>query len=210
MVNSASMQRGLFFVVLCFLLSPFLHAEEYPWQLKKDSDGIPVHVREVEGSPILEFKGTVVVDRPIKDVIDFYEQAERMPEWFHQCQESKLLETKSEDDKILYFSLDLPWPVKDRDAVYERVRTTDASTGVIEYHSSALPDYSPKHDGRVRMPMVKGFWRFTPLDAGRTEVYYQQHGDVGGHIPAWLVNQLAVNIPFNSLQHFRDHLTKTN
>ncbi len=58
------------------------------------------------------------------------------------------------------------------------------------------------------MPYLKGLWRFTPLGDGRTEMYYQQHSEVGGHIPAWLVNKLAVNIPFNSLERFRDLLSK--
>ncbi len=194
--------------LLGFISNSF--AAEYPWRLKKNEQGIQVRVRKVEDSPILEYKGTVVVDASMDKVVAFYEDTKRMTEWFHQCSESKMLEQKSPDDKILYFAIRMPWPVSDRDSVYERVRTKDPATGAMEYHASVRPNVYPLQNGRIRMPRVKGIWRFTPLPDGRTEVYYQQHGDVGGYIPAWLVNQLAVNIPFNTLLNLRRLLTSKN
>jgi uncharacterized membrane protein len=203
------MKRALVFILILTLFAGPLPAADFPWKLKKDERGVQVHVRPVEGSEILEYKGAVTVDRPLQEVVAFYEDAGRMPEWFHQCQESRLLEKKSETEKILYFALDLPWPVKDRDSVYRRIRTTDSATGRVEYHASVVPGILPEYPGRIRMPAVRGFWRFTPLGENRTEIYYQQHGDAGGHIPAWLINQLAVSIPFHSLTRFRELLDQT-
>ena len=104
----------------------------------------------------------------------------------------------------------MPWPVTDRDVVFRRVRVNDPVTGVVRYETSAVPHDYPEQPGKVRMPFLKGLWRFTPLAKGRTEIDYQQHSEVGGHIPDWLVNKLAVNIPFNSLSHFRQLLMKKN
>ena len=56
------------------------------------------------------------------------------------------------------------------------------------------------------MPEVKGAWRFKPLEDGRTEVYYQQHGSAGGFMPAGLVNKRAVNILFHTLYSLREVL----
>lgn len=192
--------------VFLFLIpfSSFLWADT-SWELRKNEKGIQVFTREVEGSALLEFRGIVTVDQKIDEVVAFYEDWARMPEWFHQCIESKLLEEKSPDSKILYFAIDLPWPVKDRDSVYHRVRTKGQDGGV-EYHASAMNDLYPSQKDRVRMPAVSGMWRFTPLADGRTEVYYQQHGDAGGFIPAWLMNKLVVNIPYNTLSSLREAL----
>ena len=199
--------KSFFFTaVMMLVFSPSIFAREFPWELKKDTEGIQVHVRKVEGSPILEYNGIVIVAAGVERVVAFYENEKRMPEWFHQCIESRLLETRSPDEKILYTAIDLPWPVKDRDSVYRRVHSKDPATGGVEYKISALPELLPPQDGRIRTPMLKGLWRFTPLADSRTEIYYQQHADVGGHIPALLVNQLAVNIPFNSLKNFRKKL----
>lgn len=181
-------------------------AAEAPWELKKDESGIQVFVRPVEGSSILEYKGVMTVDAGMEPVIVFYEEDARMPEWFHQCAEAWLIEAATPDDKLVYFALDMPWPVKNRDCVFRRVRSKNPDTGVVEYTLTALPDRYPKQKGRIRMPYLKSCWRFTPLGANRTEIYYQSHSEVGGHIPSWLVNKLAVNIPFNSLSGFRNKM----
>jgi hypothetical protein len=183
-------------------------AAEYPWELKKDENGIRVDVRKVEGSSILEYKGTVVVNVGLESAVRLFEEDGRMPEWFHQCSEARLIKASTPEDKALYFVISMPWPVQDRDLVFRRVRSKDPATGTVEYRTSSLPEVYPEQDGKVRMPYLKGLWRFTPLADGRTEMYYQQHSEVGGHIPAWLVNKLAVNIPFHSLSRFRELLSK--
>lgn len=199
---------ALIFCVRPAVCSP-AGAAEAPWELKKDEDGIRVEVRKVEGSAIKEYRGTVVVDTGTEAVMRLFEEDERMAEWFHQCTESRLITANTPEDKVLYVVISMPWPVKDRDLVFRRIRSQDPATGaVVEYRLSALPEGYPEQAGKVRMPYLKGIWRFTPLAGGRTEIYYQQHSEVGGHIPAWLVNKLAVNIPFNSLSRFRQLLWK--
>ncbi len=193
---------------LAVLLSASPAQAENEWELKKDSKGIQVHTREVEGSPILEYKARMVVDRPLAEVVALYEDETRMPDWFHNCTASRRVEDLGPDQKILYFVIAMPWPVKDRDGVYLRARTTDPATGAVEYRVTAEPERLPPVDGLVRMPMLKGLWRLTPLDANRTEVYYQQHSDAGGHIPAMIVNQLAVSIPFHTLKNFREQIQR--
>ena len=168
-----------------------------------------MEVRKVEGSSILEYKGTVVLDAGLDAAVRLFEEDGRITEWFHKCSEARLLKANTPSDKLLYFVISMPWPVKDRDLIFRRVRSEDPATGAVEYRTSALPQAYPEQKGKVRMPYLKGLWRFTPLGDGRTEMYYQQHSEVGGHIPAWLVNKLAVNIPFNSLSHFRQLVQKT-
>ena len=201
--------HAVMLLVVLFAAASSAVAAEYPWELKKDVDGIRVYVRKVEGSSILEYKGTAVVDAGPEAVVRLFEEDPRMPEWFHQCAEARLIKANTREDKVLYFVISMPWPVQDRDLVFRRVRSKDPVTGAVEYRTSSLPGVYPEQNGKVRMPYLKGLWRFTPLGDGRTEMYYQQHSEVGGHIPAWLVNRLAVNIPFNSLSRFRQLLSKT-
>lgn len=203
--EAASLFTLLFVLSSAFFPARAQAAVEYPWELRKDQDGIQVHTRKVEGSPILEYKALMIVDVPIDKAIGLFEQDEKMTHWFHQCTVSRLIREETPDRKVLYFVLDLPWPVSDRDAVYQREKKADAD-GVITYNSIALPHELPRKDGFVRIPYIKSIWRFRPLKDGRTEVFYQQHGNVGGHIPAALVNRLAVDIPFKSFQEFSREL----
>lgn len=193
----------LVFCVLGFSVPAF--AAEHPWMLKKDKDGIRVSVRKVEGSAFLEYQAVVVVDTPLEEVVRLYEEKEngRMPEWFHQCKEVRLLETRSPEDKLYYFVLWMPPPFRTRDLVYRRLRTTDPPGNVVEYKVRAMPELFPPQHDKIRMPSADGYWRLSRHGEGKTEVYYRQHSDMGGTVPAWLVNLLAVNMPYNTLANFR-------
>ncbi len=194
---------GFLLLAVMLMMPASSFAADHPWKLKKDEDGIQVHVRKIDGSSILEYKGAVVVDASLEEVVRLFEEDGRIPEWFHKCSEAKLIKASTPEDKVLYFVISMPWPVKDRDVVFRRIRSKDPATGAVEYKSSALPKGYPEQSGKIRMPFLQAIWRLTPLEGGRTELYYQQHSEVGGHIPAWLVNKLAVNIPFDSLFNFR-------
>lgn len=180
-------------------------AEEHPWVLKRDKDGIQVSVRKVAGSAFLEYKAVVTVDTSLEEVVRLYEEKEngRMPEWFHQCREVRLLEARSSEDKLYYFILWMPPPFQTRDLVYRRLRVTDPAGDVVEYKVRAMPELFPPQSGKVRMPSADGYWRLSRRGEGKTEVYYQQHSDMGGAIPPWLVNLLAVDMPYNTLVNFR-------
>lgn len=192
-------------VLLLFVFAIPASAQEYPWQLKKDEDGIRVYTRKVENSSILEFRSEMTVNVPQEKAAAFYENIVHYPEWMDGCEEAKLLED-GEDGKIVYFVLGMPWPVKNRDVVYRRVKSVEADD--IFYRLSALSGVHPEESGRIRIRYLKVEWRFHKLEDGRTEIRFQQHSDTGGHIPAAVVNALSVNIPFKSFKSLRKLLEK--
>lgn len=197
------MPKKLVSLLILLSLPLIACAAEYPWKLKLDKEGVSVYTRKVEASPILEYKGIVVVDEPLAKVDRFFEDNTKMPIWFYQCVEAKLIQEESAEKKIYYIVVRLPWPVSERDCVYSGVKSVDSKSGVISYVGSALPKMLPEEKGRVRVLYLNSIWRFTPLKDGRTEIYFQQHSDPGGIVPTFLVNKLSVDIPFNSLKNLR-------
>jgi|GEM_PF-164379 len=180
---------------------------EYPWQSRKKQDGIQVEVRKVPDSLFLEFRSVMTVDAAIDKVLALYEDASKVPEWYYECVESAEIKRLNAAESIHYFAMDMPWPVKNRDSVYKRTKSVDPATGVVEYRLEEAPGYAKPRRGKVRVPRVKGLWRFTPKGARKTEIFYQQHGEAGGNIPAFIVNRLAVDVPFSTLSEMRAALT---
>jgi hypothetical protein len=136
-------------------------------------------------------------------VTALFEDEKQLPHWYYQCAQMDLVQEESPLEKVFYFVLHLPWPVAERDSVFRRVKSEDKATGAITYNFTALPERLPKHKGRIRVPYLKTIWRFTPLKDGTTEVYFQQHSDAGGSLPAFLTNALVIDVPSNSLKDFR-------
>ncbi|MBZ0251864.1 MAG: hypothetical protein K8I02_00875, partial [Candidatus Methylomirabilis sp.] len=66
----------------------------------------------------------------------------------------------------------------------------------------------PPAEDYVRMPTVKGGYVFRPKPGGAVEIDYQLHVEPGGALPAWLVNALAVDTPFETLKGMREAAKK--
>jgi hypothetical protein len=190
-----------------FCPSGLLYAQENPWQLRKNQEDITVYTRKVDSSPILEYKADVIVNAPLPKVIALFEDEKLISRWYYQCVHSELVENAGPNEKILYIILRLPWPVTARDIVFSITRSENHSRGTISYTLAALPNRLPLAKGMIRVPYTKSVWRFTSLPKGQTEILFQQHSDPGGSIPAFLVNQLAVDTPYYSLKCFREMLT---
>jgi hypothetical protein len=106
-------------------------------------------------------------------------------------------------ERFVYIETQAPWPVSNRDGVYhftfERAET--AATVRVE----ALPDFTPRREGRVRIPRSDGHWRIEPRARG-AHVAYEIHADPGGYVPAWLANLTVVRMPLKTLKCLREQL----
>ncbi len=62
----------------------------------------------------------------------------------------------------------------------------------------------PLKQGMVRIQSLTGQWLLTPFTKSDVSVTYELSVDPGGNIPKWLVNMMAVDLPFNTLQKLRN------
>ncbi|MFT7289486.1 MAG: hypothetical protein ACI87W_003621, partial [Halieaceae bacterium] len=92
-----------------------------------------------------------------------------------------------------YVRTDAPWPVKDRDAIYEQ--SLDWSETLIRINVIAVPDGLPEVDDAVRVREAQGFWELRALDSGATRVHWEFHLEPGGRIPSSLANARVVETP---------------
>jgi hypothetical protein len=182
------------------------YAAEHPWQLKKEKEGISVSTRKVDGSPVLEYKANTIASAPLAKVISVFEDDAKIPLWYYQCVHAEVVGGKLPDQKIYYVVMHLPWPVTERDSIFQGIRSIDPASGVVTYTQSALPTYLPERKGKIRVLYLKSVWRFTSLADGSTEIYFQQHSNPGGSVPGFLVNSLSVEIPFYSLKNLRNSI----
>jgi len=204
--------RAVLIILLSFsfCFSSVLYAEQSPWLLKKSQEGIPVYTRKVAGSPILEYKANVIIDTPIAKAIALFEDEKQIPRWYYQCVHSELVKNEDPKNKVIYLILHLPWPVVPRDFVFRRTRTEDPANKEISYSLTALPDRLPPVKGMIRVKTIESIWIFKSLAQNQTEIFFQQHTDPAGSIPASIMNQIGVNTPFYSLKNFRKLITGKN
>jgi len=175
------------------------------WQQIKQSDGITVYKRVVEGSPLKEFRGRGTIDAPVAAILAVFNDVPHATEWMDSCNGSRVVENGSDTEKVVYNRTHAPWPVADRDAVLHNVARFDEAARKVELDFWSVDDAkAPPVKGVVRMPFLRGHWILWPSADGRTtRVEYQVHANPGGALPNWLVNYVSRDLPFKTIEGLR-------
>ena len=58
------------------------------------------------------------------------------------------------------------------------------------------------------MKKLRGLYQLTPLHDHKVKVVWIQHTEPAGKIPNWLVNNMLVDVPFNTLKKLSKQVTK--
>ncbi len=181
------------------------------WTLAKESDGITVYTRAIEGSEYLEFRGESVVEGSVAALVSILYDTPASPEWLHQCSFAMTLEELTFDENYIFQLYDLPFPVSNREVVLHsqlywtqegvRLETQEANSYCDEHQVDRC--VKVKESDLIHISRSRGHYLFTPIDDKRTKIIWQQHIEPGGSIPIWLANALVVDIPFNSLSQLQ-------
>lgn len=195
------------FLIPCLVLLCSVDATD--WKLRKDESGVEIYTRQIEGSAFEEFKGvTTIKNTPLPEVLDVILDVKNYIYLFPDCIEAKILIQKGKYYDIHYFSVKAPWPVKNRDAVYESVTTIEEDGKYAKVSLNPVGGYIEENNESVRMHNGSGFWELREDDTNNTTVTYQFHADPGGEIPAWLANSVVVSNPFKTLNNLKKRFEK--
>ncbi len=197
-----------YYSILVLTVCFFLHIQaqtQCDWELEKDESGIQVYTCKPEGSSFKAFKiitevtanNLMVVPAIILDVNNYIK-------WMPDIRKAELIKKLDDGHDIHYVRTAAPWPVNDRDGIYEQKTTyhKEEKRIVIELHAVKEFDYF-KEDNVVRMTVGSGFWEITDAGNGKFKLYYEFHAEPGGRIPAWLANTSVVNIPFEMMENLK-------
>jgi hypothetical protein len=91
---------------------------------------------------------------------------------------------------VLYSYIEVPL-FSDRDVTTRVARSLDSETGIYRFEWQATDVGPPPVHGVVRLQESSGSWVFTPLADGRTSAVCESHTEIGGVVPAWLVNSFT-------------------
>jgi len=119
-----------------------------------------------------------------------------------------ILKRISQNKHIQYSHTNAPWPVSDRDGVFEVSIEINPSDGSLYSNAKALPDYLPEKDGIVRIQKSTSSWKAIPKSNGQIRIIYEVEAEPGGNIPEWLANSAASELPYNTFVNLRKVLSK--
>ncbi|NQT25671.1 START domain-containing protein [candidate division KSB1 bacterium] len=195
-------------IVVFFTNTTFAGEITTAWELVKDKNGIKVFTREIAGSQLKEFKGITQIKTSLESLIALYYDRASSPQWIFACEYSKVLKEISLTEKYIYAESWAPWPVSHRDIIIHSVLTQNPDTKEVLITEVGISDYIPENSDFVRVPEMKGYYKFTLLNDGAVEVIYQSHSNPGGRLPKFLVNVAVVDNPFDTLSKMKEIVQK--
>lgn len=200
-------KMSLLLFLCCFLSSSSLLAQK--WDLAKESNGIKIYTRKIDGWGLKEYKAEMVVKTSFETVLSTIRSAKDRLEWSHNSIEARELERTGKDIVYIYSKVDAPWPVSDRDNIVKYVFEYPTSNSAkILMSSVKTHQKAPIYEGIVRIEKMKGFWTVTDNKNGTISLVQQCVAEPGGNIPDWLANSAIVDNPFQTMTKLRTYVEK--
>jgi hypothetical protein len=202
--------RYLLTAFFTFFFALTSQADSSDWQLEKEDDdiGLKIYTRSVEGSNLKEFKGEMNVNARLTSLAMLLLDNKAAPEWMHNCEKFEVVENLGVNNSIFYLINSAPWPVSDRDAVFQSALVQDPETLTITATVESMPDRLPLDDDYIRIPTMKGGWTFSLNEDNSVKVVYQVHAEPGGSLPSWLANAVVVDTPYHTMNNMLKMLKK--
>ncbi|MDZ4714511.1 MAG: START domain-containing protein [Cytophagales bacterium] len=193
--------------ILLFLLVSSATLAQSDCTLRLEKDSIRVFTCDQEHSKFKSIKTVfqVVGDRSqvaamILD-IDFYK------EWQYKTLSTKVLKRVSDRELIYYTEVAAPVLTSNRDFVI-RLTVENVPDGSLSISAVSLPDYIPPKQGALRVPYSVARWKVQSVGPSTLRVEYTLDIDLGGDVPAWLVNAVAPQAPYETFKAFREKIVK--
>ena len=201
-MNILLMFGMVFYTSLCV-------AEEN-WQLAQDEDDIRIYTKPNAKTMLKDFKADMVIQASIERVNSHMSTMEDQTKWMYDRKLTKVLDRPNDRSSIIYSVTNAPWPVMDRDAVISFTYHENNTDEFIRIDVVNVDDYYPLNNSMVRVPYLKGFWELIKIDDNSTKIIFMNAASPGGDIPDWLADSFVLDMPYHSLNNFRNMLKKTD
>lgn len=198
--------KSILFAFLCLTMSYSTLAEEN-WKLEKDKDGIKIWNRKLPNSGLKEYKGITVIQTTVDKLVAFFKNFKMYEKWMYKMDAGSGKLLKKVSDNEFYYRITMSAPlIKSRESITHFTINPPDAKGAVLINLETAPDLIPLNDNYVRVPKMKGYWKFVPLDNGKVEVTHQAPIVAGGSIPDAFANLGAIDAPFAMLSNLKLYL----
>ena len=179
------------------------------WELVQKDKVLTVWRGVVPGSSIYAVKAEAIFDFPLIRVASVFRDLKRRHEWAKYFGSGKVLKKLGPLDSIQYVLTSPPWPVDDRDVVFETRSSYDKEKNEFILEAKSIEtELAPEIKGIVRGHISYSRLFLTSLEDGRTHARTEIHADPKGWIPNWSVNIFMQTWPNRTYQAWNKQLKK--
>jgi START domain len=169
------------------------------WKKIEIKENVEIYKGEIPGSKVVAFRGTSTIEASMPIVLSVIYDVTRMNEWMSD------IEKTSKFEKIEYNRTQAPWPLSDRDFVYEtKVNVNKIEKTVEILIESTTHKNAPLVDGVIRGHLHQSRYFLKSIEEGKkTYLEVEILADPKGSVPKWVVNLFQARWPVTTVNGIR-------
>ena len=173
------------------------------WVKIKEESGVSVYNAKIDGK--IAIRGVGKIKGKPAQLVSLIENPAKWANWIENFKSGKLVAKINSNNKIFYQSFNSPFPVSDRDVVYESKIFRDKPKIIhIEMKSIEHPG-APKTIG-VRINIIFTRYYIEALNDNTMLVRFESLSHPGGAIPDFLLNWVSASYPITLFKSLRREL----
>jgi hypothetical protein len=199
------LSKKINFIFLLMAVNIYLFGNDVQWIKVKLEKGVTVYRAKIDTRT--SFRGVGHLKGKPEELICIIENPAGWKNWIENFKTGNLIENKNHNHKIFYQVIKSPFPISDRDVVYESKIIRDSQDKIrIEMKSVTHPK-APKSNG-VRMNIIFTRYIIETMKEGTMRVTFETLSEPGGARPNFLVNWASENYPITLFEGLRRELNK--
>jgi hypothetical protein len=172
-------------------------AGDVRWQTVQITDGVTLARAPAPGLGVPWGRGEGEIAAPIERVIAHLTDFEGLRRYMPRLADLRVI-SRGDGEAVVYFRIDLPWPVSDRDWTLRYHWRHEREHFFMSW--SDAPGQGPPPGRAVRVTPMRGSWELWPTERGTTGARYLFLAELGGHLPRSVIEETSWKQP---LQTFR-------
>lgn len=200
------MKKNFLLLLLSFQAAFFSGLGQNSWVLKKDKDSIRVYNRSNGHSKFNDLRVETILRTSLSGLAAVILDINNYPNWSFNTKTAYVLKQISPSEMYFYSEINSPWPASNRDLAVHLHITQEPASKVMHIRSDEVPNFIPKKENIVRVPLSRETWTVTPLDKTTIRIEYELEIDPGASAPAWLVNSFATKGPYETFKNLREQI----
>jgi len=177
------------------------------WKLNRKEDGIEIYSKKIPDSSILAVRGKAKLPYPLEKIFYALLDHSRSKEWVDKLVDSRQLRIIDPLTRIIYNEMAIPWPFKNRDFVIKQKILISKNRKIVTILGNSVED-SLSPNTKLIHGEVSGIAELQWLSPTSTQASIELHGDPKGAIPAFIVNWVQKEWPYDSLIALKSKLNK--
>lgn len=196
-------------IILLVQVSLFAQAKEWNTEFSEDGKTEVVYTiydslnTDNEEVKFIEYKAKTRTKASIEECAKVFNNPEMHKEFYEYTEKSDKIEDVNDNEWIIYYYYDPPWPIANSDCVSRITMKTDSTNKKIVFTSFSEPNYIEKKDV-TRSELNDITFSFIKINDKKTEIFIEAILIPETPAPNWMMSAWFPDGPAGTLSRFKE------